>query len=171
MFRRFLSFRTRHQPYMVRLSYRHELRSALTFPLAGSLAEGAFTGVIAAKNFDASAVLLSLISAAPMFGNIMALVWSEMSLGKKKVPLVNRLQFGVVLMIASVALVAYLPEHVAGWVFAFQIVMARILYSGVITLRSGIWRANYPRAVRGQITSRIAVVATAVLTATTLIGS
>jgi hypothetical protein len=156
---------------MVRLSYRHELRSALTFPLAGSLAEGAFTGVIAAKNFDASAVLISLIAAAPMFGNIAAMVWSELSLGKKKVPFVNMLQLGVVVMIASVALVKFLPTHVAGWVFASQIVAARILYSGVITLRSGIWLANYPRAIRGQITSRIAVVATAVLTATTLIGS
>ena len=107
-FRQFLSFRTRHQPYMVRLSYRHELRSALTFPLAASLAEGSFTGVIAAKNFGASVLLMSVITAAPMFGNIMALVWSEVSMGRRKVPLVNLLQLGVVLMIASVALISRL---------------------------------------------------------------
>jgi hypothetical protein len=50
---------------MVRLSYRHELRSALTFPLAASLAEGSFTGVVAAKNFQAGVVLMSVITAAP----------------------------------------------------------------------------------------------------------
>ena len=118
MLRSFFRFRTRHQPYMVRHSYRHEIRSALTFPLAASLAEGSFTGVVAAKNFGAGVVLMSVITAAPMFGNIMALIWSDLSLGRKKVPLVNMLQAGVVLMIASVALTAYLPPQVAGWVFA-----------------------------------------------------
>ena len=166
-----LQFRTRHQPYMVRHSYRHEMRSALTFPLAASLAEGSFTGVIAAKNFHAGVVLMSVITAAPMFGNIMALIWSDLSLGRRKVPLVNMLQAGVVLMVASVALTAYLPPGVAGWVFALQIIVARVLASGIITIRSSIWRANYPRQLRGQLTSRIATVATFVLAVTTFAGS
>ena len=165
---------------MVRHSYRHELRSALTFPLAASLAEGSFTGVVAAKNFGAGVVLMSVITAAPMFGNIMALVWSDLSMGRRKVPIVNALQAGVVLMIASVALTALLPKTlpiaghevpVAGCVFALQIVIARVLASGIITIRSQIWRANYPRQLRGQITSRIATVATTVLAATTFAGS
>jgi hypothetical protein len=156
---------------MVRHAYRHEMRSALTFPLAASLAEGSFTGVIAAKNFGAGVVLMSVITAAPMFGNIVALIWSDLSLGRRKVPLVNMLQAGVVLMIASVALTAYLPASVAGWVFAAQIIIARILASGIITIRSSIWRANYPRQLRGQLTSRIATVATFVLAVTTFVGS
>ncbi|HWP39799.1 MAG TPA: hypothetical protein VNL70_02650 [Tepidisphaeraceae bacterium] len=185
MLRRFLSFRTRHQPYMVRLSYRHELRSALTFPLAASLAEGSFTGIIAAKHFQASVLLMSVITAAPMFGNIMAMVWSELSIGRRKVPFVNLLQLGVILMVASVALTAMVPRELtlwhmggravtinaAGWVFAAQIVIARMLASGIITIRSQIWRANYPRWVRAQVTSRIAVVATTVLAVTTFAGS
>ena len=171
MLRSLFSLRTRHQPYMVRLSYRHELRSALTFPLAASLAEGSFTGVVAAKNFQAGVVLMSVITAAPMFGNVAALLWSDLSLGRKKVPLVNVLQLGVILMIASVALLAYIPLPYAGWVFAAQIIIARILASGIITIRSSIWRANYPRAVRGQITSRIATAATFVLALATFLGS
>ena len=59
----FLSFRTRHQPYMVRLSYRYEMRSALTYPLAASLAEGSFTGVVAAKYFNGS-TLMCVVSLA-----------------------------------------------------------------------------------------------------------
>lgn len=171
MMRRYFSFHARHQPYMARHSYTHELRSAGTFPLASSLAEGAFTGVVAAKYFGAGVVLMSLITAAPMFGNIMALFWSELSMGRRKVPLVNRLQLGVVLMIASVALTVFLPREVGGWVFAAQIVIARVMASGINTIRSAIWRANYPREIRGQVTSRIAVVATAALAATTFIGS
>lgn len=156
---------------MVRLSYRYEMRSALTFPLAASLAEGSFTGVVAAKNFNASVILMSLITAAPMFGNIMALLWSELSRGRAKVPLVNLLQGGVIAMIASVPLCALLPPDAAGWIFAAQIIVARVLASGIITIRSGIWRANYPRQFRGQLISRIAVVATAVLAVTTFVGS
>jgi hypothetical protein len=171
MFRRFLSFRTRHQPYMVRHSYRHELRSALTFPLAASLAEGSFTGVIAAKYFHVTVLLMSVITAAPMFGNILAMVWSELSIGRRKVPFVNMLQIGVVLMIASVALTALVPIEFGGWIFASQMIIARLLWSGIITIRSQIWRANYPRWVRGQVTSRIAVVAAAVLAVSTLVGS
>jgi hypothetical protein len=171
MYRRFFSLRTRHQPFMLRHSYRHELRSALTFPLAASLAEGSFTGVIAAKNFHAGVVLMSVITAAPMFGNITAMIWSDLSLGRRKVPLVNLLQLGVVLIVASVALTAWVPMRYAGWVFAAQIIAARLLASGIITIRSSIWRANYPRALRGQITSRIATVATGVLAFATFLGS
>lgn len=156
---------------MVRHSYRHELRSALTFPLAASLAEGSFTGVIAAKYFHVSVLLMSVITAAPMFGNIMAMVWSELSMGRRKVPFVNMLQLGVVLMIASVALTNLVPIEQGGWIFASQIIIARLLASGIITLRSQIWRANYPRWVRGQVTSRISVVATTVLAVTTFAGS
>ena len=171
MFRRLFHFRTRHQPLMVRLSYRYELRSALTFPLAASLAEGSFTGVVAAKYFQASPLLIALITAAPMFGNIMAIVWSELSKDRRKVPFVNLLQLGVVLTIASAALTALLPRQWGGWVFALLIILARLLASGIITVRSVIWRANYPRQLRGQIIGRITTVATAVLAASTFIGS
>ena len=99
---------------MVRLSYRYEMRAAMTFPLAASLAEGSFTSVVAAKNFDASITLMSVIFAAPMFVNIVAMMWSQLSLGRRKVPLVNLLQLGVVVMVASVALDALLPTKIAG---------------------------------------------------------
>jgi hypothetical protein len=156
---------------MVRLSYRYEMRAAMTFPLAASLAEGSFTSVVAAKNFDASITLMSVIFAAPMFGNIVAMMWSQLSLGRRKVPLVNLLQLGVVVMVASVALDALLPSKIAGWVFASQIVAARLMASGITTLRSAIWRANYPRHVRGHVVSRITSVATVGLAAATVLGS
>jgi len=168
----FARFRTRHQPYMVRNAYRHELRSAATFPLASSLAEGAFTGVVAAKYFNASPLLIAVITAAPMFGNIMALLWADLAEGRRKVPFVNRLQAGVVLCVALAAATSLVPSRTAGgWVFAALIIAARMLASGIVTIRSAIWRVNYPRQTRGQIISRIAVVATAVQAAATWAGS
>ncbi len=171
MVRQFVLFRTRHQPYMVRHTYLHELRSAMTFPLAASLAEGSFTGIVAAKYFNASPLLIAVITAAPMFGNIMAMVWAELARKRRKVPFVNMLQLGVVLTIASVSLTYSFPLEVGAWLFAIQIIIARMLASGIVTLRSGIWRANYPRHLRGQITARITTVATIGLTATTFLGS
>lgn len=156
---------------MVRLSYRYEMRSSLTFPLASSLAEGAFTGVVAAKFFQAPPVLIAVITAAPMFGNIMAMVWSELSRSRPKVPFVNLLQLGVILMIALSALTAFLPPAAGSWIFASLIIIARLLASGILTVRSTIWRANYPRNLRGQIVGRITVVSRAILALSTFLGS
>ena len=160
---------------MVRASYRHELRSALTYPLAASLAEGAFTGVVATKFFHAKPLLIAIITAAPMFGNIMAMVWSQLAQGRRRVPFVNFLQGGVVLVIGCSALTAFVKdagwETLAGWLFAMMIIMARLLAAGIVTIRSAIWRMNYPKHVRGQIISRISIVATAVFTLTTFFGS
>src|SRR5688572_25575435 len=165
------SFRTRHQPYMVRASYRHEMRSALTYPLAAALAEGSFTGIVAAKYFKASPVLLAVITAAPMFGNIMALLWAELARTRRKVPFVNLLQLGVVTSVAAVALTRLVPVHAGGWAFAGLIILARVLASGIITVRSAIWRFNYPRHTRARIIGRITMAATGVLALTTLLGS
>ena len=54
---------------MVRRNSRYELRSALTFPLAASLAEGSFTGVVASKYFNASPVLIALIIVGSLAAN------------------------------------------------------------------------------------------------------
>lgn len=166
-----LPFRARHQPFMVRRNYLHEMRSAATYPLAAALAEGAFTGIVATKYFHAGPTLLAVITAAPMFGNIIALFWAELARSRRKVPLVNWLQLGVLSSITAVAVTRALPVDVGGWVFAGLIVLARVMASGVVTIRSTIWRYNYPRQLRGQIVGRISAVATATLAAATLFGS
>lgn len=156
---------------MVRLSYHYEMRSAITYPLAASLAEGSFTGVVAAKYFQASPLLIALITAAPMFGNIMAMIWAEKARGRRKVPFVNLLQLGVVGSIAAVALTAFVPRTVGAWLFAALIIVVRLLASGIVTVRAAIWRANYPRHLRAQITGRITIVSTVVLAFATCVGA
>ncbi len=51
------------------------------------------------------------------------------------------------------ALVPATPSA-AGW-FVAQMAVAQVLLAGVITVRSAIWRSNYPVEVRGQITARL----------------
>ncbi|MEM1012184.1 MAG: MFS transporter [Planctomycetota bacterium] len=142
---------------MVRRNYAYELKSSATFPLAAALAEGTFTGVVASKYFDGGPLLIAVITAAPMFGNILALLWSELAESRRKVPFINLLQIGLVVSMAAVGLTVFLPIEggVAGWTFAGLIIVARVIASGIVTLRSAVWRLNYPRAIRGQVIGRI----------------
>jgi hypothetical protein len=156
---------------MVRRNYLYEMRSSFTFPLASALAEGSFTGVVASKYFGGGPLLIAVITAAPMFGNILALLWAQLAERRRKVPFINALQLGVVLAVALVALTWFFPIDpatghpyaIAGWSFAFLIITARVLASGIVTLRSAVWRMNYPRALRGQIISRITSVNNTIL--------
>lgn len=162
----------RHQPYMLRLNYHHEMWSAMTYPLAAALAEGAFAAIVASKYFNASGTVIAVLTAAPMFGNIVALLWAELSRNRQKVWFVNLLQLGVIAGIASVALTALISDKVIGsWVFAMLIILVRVFAAGIVTVRSTIWRYNYPRHLRGQIVARINMIATAVLALTTFVGS
>jgi MFS family permease len=164
------AFSPRQQPWIARPNYGHELKSAFTFPLAAALAEGTFAGVVAQKYFGAGPFLLAVIVAAPMFGNVLALFWSQLAQRRPLVKFVNALQLGVVACIAAVGLTVFVPEGgdgrplaVAGWIFAALIVLARVLASGIITVRSSIWRFNYPTGSRAQIVSRITVIYNAIL--------
>jgi hypothetical protein len=115
--------------------------------------------------------LLAVITAAPMFGNIIALFWAELARSRRKVPLVNWLQLGVLSSITAVAFTRPLPLEIGGWVFAALIVLARVMASGIVTVRSTIWRYNYPRQLRGQIVGRISAIATVTLAGATFFGS
>lgn len=167
----YFRFSAKHQPYMLRLNYHHEVSSAMTYPLAAALAEGAFASIVAAKYFNASSTLVAVLTAAPMFGNIMALLWAELSRNRQKVRFVNALQLGVIGCIAAVALTWFLPKLPGGWVFAALIILARVFAAGIVTVRSTIWRYNYPQHLRGQVVGRINMIATAVLALTTFLGS
>ena len=158
---------------MVRRNYAFELKSAATFPLAAALAEGTFTGVVASKYFHAGPMLIAVITAAPMFGNILALLWSELAEDRRKVPFINLLQVGLVVSMAAVGLTWFLPNDggVAGWTFAALIIVARVLASGIVTLRSAVWRLNYPRALRAQLIGRINGIYNTVLAAMVLVAA
>lgn len=162
----------RHQPYMLRLNYHHEMWSAMTYPLAAALAEGAFAAIVASKFFNASGTVIAVLTAAPMFGNIVALFWAELARSRQKVWFVNLLQLGVIAGIASVASTVLISDKVIGsWVFAMLIILVRAFAAGIVTVRSTIWRYNYPRHLRGQIVARINMIATAVLALTTFLGA
>ncbi|MFT3788096.1 MAG: MFS transporter [Tepidisphaeraceae bacterium] len=171
MLRRLFSISVDRVPYLSRASYVRELRTAATYPVAVALTEGAFASVVAQKYFGASALLASIIVAAPMFGNIAALVWSDLARGKRRIAFANRLQIAEISCVFSVALTYLLPKSAGAWLFAALIVGARVIASGIVTIRSVVWRSNYPQARRAQIVSRIVVNSTLAVALAGAIGS
>lgn len=47
---------------------------------------------------------------------------------------------------------------------------SRLLISGLVTVRSNVWTLNYPAEVRGRVTSRLSLIAVAVMTAVSVVG-
>lgn len=150
-------------------TYRRERIRELLLPVAGALMEAGFVGVIADKVYAVDPFLLALITAAPMFGNLSSFFWARVADGRPKMRLLTALQAAFA---AGVGAIALLPEgRVGGWLLALDVVAVRLLLGGVITVRSLVWTRNYPRAVRGRVTSRLALTATAVMAVTSLGGS
>lgn len=156
------SFLPRHQPLLSRESYRRELVYAAFFPVASGLTEGAVISILAKAIFNIGELQFATIMAAPMFANLTSFIWSRVAQGERKIGVITRLQ---VLLLVTIAAVALLPVNPAGqWALVALIVLARCLLAGVVTLRSTVWRNNYPRAVRGKLSGHIVLVFMLVLT-------
>ncbi len=149
-------------------SFRRELLTSCTMPIAVTMMEGGFVGVLADKVYHVHPALLALITAAPMFGNLSSFLWARLAHGRRKVSFIVTLQMT---LLTLVALVAFLPAgHVGGWILAAQVVAARVVMSGMVTVRSTVWRLNYPRVGRGRVAGRLVLVASLTMMLVSLAG-
>lgn len=146
-------------PLMARRSYALELMTTFCFATALAVVEGGVLGNIAKRRFEDEVSPLTLnffvavIAAAPDLANIFSFIWSSVSHGRAKVPIVNLLQLAVVLLIA---LMAFTPESLTGLVALTVLAMlARTCWSGIITLRPTIWRSNYPPRMRATVVGNL----------------
>ncbi len=162
------SFLPRSQPWITRQSYAHEIITASTYPVAMALIEGGVIGILAAKAFDVTALQFAIIMAAPNFANLTSFLWAQWSRGKPKVAFLNRVQYALLLLVAAIAL---LPTNPLGaWLLTAQVIVMRCLVAGVVTLRSTIWRHNYPRHVRASVTGRITLIQSLIVAVAPLLG-
>ena len=153
---------------MTRQSYIHERTASLTTPVALALIEGGVVGVLARKAFDAPPWMFAAIMAAPMFANMTSFFWTWLARGRKKIPMITSLQVVMLLLMAAIAM---LPTSPVGAVMLTALVIAaRCCVVGAVTLRSIVWRMNYPRHMRAQITGRFALISSIVITTTPLVG-
>lgn len=147
---------------MCRPSYRRELLTALFMPAALAMLEGGVLGVIAKKAFDAPDIAIAFISAAPVMANMTSFLWARASIGRDRISVVNAAQFGLV---ASLLVLALAPAGttVGLWVLLIASLVGRMCMTGILTVRTDIWRANYPRAARFHVTGNLTIITAALL--------
>lgn len=153
----------------VQQSFRREQLAELTLPLALSLMEGGFVGVVAAKAFHAPAWVIAVISAAPMFGNLSSFIWNRLAAARPKIPLLTALQSCVLLCVLAIALSP--RDELGTWILMGSVVLSRLLIAGIVTVRSVAWSLNYERHQRARATARLQAITSLMLVLTTTAAS
>lgn len=146
---------------MARQTLSLELFATLFFSVALGFLEAGTVSVFLKRVFDgtadraASNLAVVLAGSAGEIANLVSFGWIALSHARPKVRFINALQVGVV---ACVACIAFVPRTGAGmWIALALVMLARICWSGIVTLRTSIWRSNYPREVRARVVGRISI--------------
>ncbi len=153
-------------PAVARPIFRVERCHVALWAMMAALIEGNTASIVVAKTFGGSSWLVTLVWAIPFFANSLSLLWAPLLRGRPRLKTYATLATLAVAALLSVSVTPNTWHPWGGWVFAGQLLLARIFLSGVIVLRSSIWNANYPRTHRGQVTGRLQMLRFMVLLAT-----
>ncbi|MDP7004790.1 MAG: MFS transporter [Phycisphaerales bacterium] len=136
------------------------MMGAIEGGVVGVLTKRMFDGVVDQSTLDWSVATLTAVQG---FANMSSFLWAAFSHGKNKIRFITALKIASVVMVGAVSLV---PQSAFGLaVLLFCVIGTRVCYTGVVTLRTTIWQANYPRASRAIVAGKIATVQTLVLAA------
>lgn len=142
-------------PLRSRRTYQRELLTAATMPVALGLIEGDFLAVLAKEGFDAPKWIIATLIAAPIFSNLSSFLWARIAVGRPRVPMIVALMTVNLILVASLAL---MPNSRIGlYQLTATTIAIGMLLTGIITLRSTVWRHNYRRDQRAAITSRLSL--------------
>lgn len=144
-------------PDRVRLLLPREFASWTLLALALGAVEGGLLGMIVKTFYQQAAsdlvvnLAVALVSGAPAFANIVSLAVTARAQGRDKVGLIAGAMAAL-----GLALLVLAWRQPAGWgllLFCVAAVAARMAWSVILTLRSVIWRANFPREMRARLTA------------------
>lgn len=160
---------------MLRRNYSKEFLAWWFLPLMLAVVEGGVIAVIVKNTFSGIVserelnFVVAALTAAPAVANITSFLWSALSHGRPKVLFITGLQIACVVMIGVMAIA---PQNRFGlYLLAFGVLGARVFWAGVITIRTLVWRNNYPRADRARIAGKLATIQSIMLFACgTLLG-
>lgn len=141
-------------PHMARPNYAAELRHITLWAVFANLVDGSFSSIVVAKTFH-SPLLVPIVWATPMLAHLLSLVWGIVVRGRPKVRTFIVL---ALCALASAGSIAFTPSDWhpwGGWLFAAQVALARIFLSGLVTVRTSMWKSNYPQSHRARIAGRI----------------
>ena len=134
---------------MARHAYRRELWSAASFSPVAALLEGGVVGVLSKTVFEVSNFGFAAIMAAPMFANLTSLLWTRAARGRRKARFIAGIMATVCVLLAAIAVLPLSRAGAGGLVVA--VVLGRCLLAGITTVRSAVWRLNFPRESRARI--------------------
>lgn len=139
--------------------YGRELANWMLLSVGLGLVEGAVAGAVAQAWYTARvdalqmALALALIAGAPAYANLFSFAFARLALGRDKIKLLVQLQALTMIAVASLALI---PPHPTGlWLMVGCCAVARIGWAGVVTVRTTVWRQNFPDHARARLTSRL----------------
>jgi len=129
--------------------------------------EGSVLGIIIKNGFQDQVsdwllnIAVAVATGAPYFSNLLSFLWVKYSRGKSKARLISNLAIIFCLSSLSISFVSF---NAGGLIFFLtMLILARIVWSGILTIRSNIWRANYPRRIRGKVTAKLATLSALVM--------
>jgi len=155
MLRLFDFLRSRDLPRMARPNFARERMNYLIWSLLVGTIEGNIAGIVAKKTFGASNTLATIVWAAPIFMMVLNLFWGVVIRGRRRLRVMVVLSAAVAALTLSIAFTSPNWRPWGGWVFAFQIAATHFFVTGLVTLRSSMWKVNYPQARRAQIIGRL----------------
>lgn len=132
-----------------------------------ALMEGGVLGIIIKNGFEGKVsdwllnLSVAIATGAPHFSNLVSFYWVKFSRGKSKARLVSNL---AVLFCLCTLLMGFVSFDAAGLIALLVVmIIARIAWSGMLTIRSNIWRVNYPRHIRGKVTAKLATLSSLIM--------
>lgn len=157
--RRLFDFlRTDDLPLMSRPNYVAEVRQIALWGVLAGTVEGSMASVVVSKTFAASELLTTIVWQLPVLMYVLNVVWGSVLRGRRRKPAFLLIASGGVLCVATLTLAPDQWRPWGGWVFAAQIACTHLFVSGLITLRTTMWRANYPETHRARIAGRLQTV-------------
>ena len=139
--------------------YAREMWPWALLGIASGLVEGGTVAVLVKKGYAGLVAphwvdfAVALVSGAPALANISSFAWANHAHGRARVNVLTTLQAAFAI---AVGLVALAPGAAGGlWITVAAVLFARVLWTGVLTVRAVVWSANYPRHVLARVTSRI----------------
>lgn len=148
-------FRSADLPLLARRNFVAERQQMFLWGIVAGSVEGPIASVVASKTFAAPPLLTTLIYAIPVSVNLLNLVWGLILRGRPRLRASRLLISGVCLGVASIGLNDARFQPWAAYLFAAQIAFTHLFISGLINLRTTMWRANYPQSHRAQIAGRL----------------
>ena len=164
-------FHPRSLPLMARLSYDRELLSWSLLPVMLSGLQSGTMAVFVKKTFadipgvsvEQLNLAVGLVTAAKAIGHLSSFLWASASHGRHKIRFIVWLQVVTALMIG---LIAFAPRSATGlWAVTGLCIVAWMAWSGVVTLRTGVWRANYHKSYRARVAGKLSIVYSLVMAA------